>query len=206
MKFKISKPVVPFVILQKFGGNGSFYQKNGINIAGHNGIDLRTFHGQPIYASHDGTALYQVDANQGHGVVVITKDSYEYDGRETPMKTIYWHICDPIKEPKFKSPIADKGAVDVREGDLIGYANSTGFSTGDHLHFAVKPLAKVGENLYTWGPVDPKNGYNGCVDPMPYFDDVVENTQEEIKAKIEFTQLTLIEVLKQYIAYLRGKR
>lgn len=172
MKFKISKPVDPFVILQGFGVNGEYYRSHGINIKGHNGIDLKATHGQPVYATHDGLALYQVDSNQGHGVVVITKDSYEIEGRETPVKTIYWHLCSASTDGgKFQSPIANKGAVEVKKGDLIGYANSTGFSTGDHLHFAVKPLAKVGENLYTWGPAEPTNGYSGCVDPMPYFEE-----------------------------------
>lgn len=182
MKFLISNPVTPFVILQKFGVNGDYYRAHGINIAGHNGLDLKTYHGQPIYATHDGTALYQVDSLGGHGVVVITKELYEFEDRETPFKTIYWHLCNPVTEPKFASPIANKGAVDVKKGDLIGYANSTGFSTGDHLHFAVKPLAKVGENLYTWGPLNSDNGYNGCVDPLPYFEDQsawVEDLQEK---------------------------
>ena len=181
MQFKISYPTTPFVITQKFGVNGDYYRKNGINIKGHNGIDLKAYHGQPVYAAHDGLALYQVDSGQGHGVVLITKESYDFDGRKTPFKTIYWHLCDPVKEPKFKSPIADRGAVEVKKGDLIGYADNRGFSNGDHLHFAVKPLAKVGENLYTWGPVDPTNGYNGCVDPMPYFESKVYTEDLEVK-------------------------
>lgn len=205
MQFKISKPVKDMVILQKFGVNGEYYRSHGVNIAGHNGIDLYTKHGEPIYATHDGVALYQVDSMQGHGVVVITKESYEFNGIKTPFKTIYWHLCDPIKEPKFKSPIADKGAVEVKKGDLIGYANSTGFSTGDHLHFAVKPVAKSGENLWTWGPAEANNGYGGCVDPMPYFEDdtlYIEN----LKAKKDDLVRQALTLALQLYEKLTGKK
>jgi murein DD-endopeptidase MepM/ murein hydrolase activator NlpD len=205
MKFKIYNPVEPFVVLQPFGVNGEYYRSHGINILGHNGLDLQAYHGQPVYAAHDGLALYQVDSGQGHGVVVITKDSYEYEDRLTPFKTIYWHLCSASMDGgKFQSPIANKGALEVKKGDLLGYADSTGFSTGDHLHFAVKPLAKVGENLYTWGPLNADNGYNGCVDPMPYFANAnLPDEKEELKAKIEFAQLALIKVLSKYAGYLK---
>lgn len=188
MKFKISKPVEPFIITQQFGVNGDYYRANGVNIKGHNGIDLRAYHGQPVYATHDGLALYQVDNNQGHGVVIISKESFDFENRQTPFKTIYWHLCSASMDGgKYQSPIANKGAVDVKKGDLIGYADNTGFSKGDHLHFAVKPLAKTGENLYTWGPIDPTNGYNGCVDPLPYFEDqtYTENLEEKKVALIK---------------------
>ncbi len=58
MKFTISNPITPFVILQPFGVNGDYYQAHGINIKGHNGLDLKADHGQPVYATHDGMALY----------------------------------------------------------------------------------------------------------------------------------------------------
>lgn len=196
MKFKISKPVRDMMINQGFGVNGEYYRKNGINIKGHNGIDIITPHGEPIYAAHDGLALYQVDSHQGHGVVIITKESYEFEDRETPFKTIYWHLCSASMDGgKYQSPIADKGAVEVKKGDLIGYADSTGFSTGDHLHFAVKPLAKKGENLYTWGPLDPDNGYNGCVDPMPYFD-YIEDRNKVVSESLKVVEETVKVIAK----------
>ena len=203
--FKVSNPLEPMILLQGFGVNGAWYQAHGVNIKGHNGIDLKIFHGQPVYATHDGVALYQVDANQGHGVVVITDQKYDYlgdadfgySGGNAYMKTIYWHFCDPIKEPQFKSPLADKGAMYVKRGDIIGYADNTGFSTMDHLHFAVKPVT-IGENLYTWGPVMVGNGYTGCIDPLPCLIDEILY-KEELQKKIDLlTQI--INLWKKILA------
>lgn len=210
MKLQIPHPLEPFVILQGFGVNGAYYQAHGINIKGHNGLDLKAYHGQPIYAVHDGTALYQVDSGQGHGVILITDVPYDYEGSEefgysggtSLLKTVYWHMCDPIKEPKFKSPIADKGAVQIKKGDLLGYADSTGFSTSDHLHFAIKPVAKIGENLYTWGNTLNSNGYSGCIDPMPYFESQIY--VQELQAKKISLMRQLLTLLYQKYKIITG--
>lgn len=79
MKLILSSPITPFVVMQGFGVNGDYYQAHGINIIGHNGLDLRATHGQPIYASHDGQAYYEIDSDSGHGVVLISKDQYWFD-------------------------------------------------------------------------------------------------------------------------------
>lgn len=192
MKFIISHPIEPFVLIQGFGVNGDYYQAHGINIKGHNGLDLRASHGQPIYAAHDGTALYEVDDNQGHGVVLITNEQYDYNADQVYMKTIYWHLCNPIKEPRFASPLFNKSATLIKKGDLLGYADSTGFSTGDHLHFGLKPVTKIGENLFTWGVLEPSNGYMGCIDPTPYFEDVRPIIQDLEVKKVSLIRQALL--------------
>lgn len=154
-------------VSQRFGekSNVDYYKKNGVNVIGHNGIDLIADHGTPIYAAHDGMAYYQVDEKGGHGVVITSNIAYDFDDGAHFIKTIYWHMCDPLKEPQFKSPIADKPK-QVKRGELIGYADNTGLSTGDHLHFALKvgSMDSSGNfiNLYQ------NNGYFGCIDPSMY--------------------------------------
>ena len=167
MKLELYIPVKPYFVNQKFGQNlNAVYKQQGFK--GHPGIDLAIFHGKPIYASHDGWASYQVDNSGGHGVVIITDKEYDYEDGQSYFKTIYWHLCDPLREPKFTSPIADKtGFVKVKAGELIGYGDNTGVSTGDHLHFALKPVAK-GENWGAWYNIEQKNGYSGAIDPEPY--------------------------------------
>lgn len=176
MKIEISYPVLPFVVTQPFGVNGEYYRKNGIPVKGHNGIDLRAYHGQAVYAVHSGLAYYtDDDGNEGDGVVIISDEKYEFEGKESHFKTIYWHLCDPHKEPQFTSPvfryrIATKGkGMPVKKGDIIGYADNTGFSNGDHLHFSLKPVSK-GESNGTWWNTKQNNGYGGAIDPMPFFE------------------------------------
>ncbi len=66
----------------------------------------------------------------------------------------------------------------IKRGDLIGFADNTGFSTGDHLHFGLKPIKTA-----NGGPISPEdatdvgnyqnleqlNGYAGAIDPSPYY-------------------------------------
>ena len=165
MKLQLQKPLKDLKITQKFGNKNPELYGN----VGHNGMDFRASHGTPIYATHDGFASYQVDSGGGHGVVIITDKEYEdINGVPSYFKTIYWHMPDPLKEPKYKSPFADKtGFTPVKCGDLIGYADNTGKSTGDHLHFGLKPVAK-GENWGTWYNTEQNNGYFGAIDPEPY--------------------------------------
>lgn len=160
-KFTISYPVKPIFYNQKFGevSNLPYYQTNGVNIVGHNGIDFMAKHGQPVYAAHDGIAYPEVDAKQGHGVVLITPETFDYKGEAAYFKTIYWHFIDNI-------PVA--WGQFVKKGEIIGYADSTGLSTGDHLHFGLKPMR--GNDPYESSNIEQDNGYLGAIDPMPYFD------------------------------------
>lgn len=164
MKLELASPLKVFKISQKFGNsNPDLY-----GTTGHNGLDFIAKHGTPIYASHDGLASYQVDGGGGHGVVIITDKEYDYEGGQCYFKTIYWHMVDFLKEPQYKSPIADKtGFVQVKCGDLIGYADNTGHSTGSHLHFGLKPVLK-GEAWGTWYNALQNNGYFGAIDPEPF--------------------------------------
>jgi len=164
MQLELKSPLKVFKVTQKFGNINPVLYGN----AGHNGIDLYAKHGTPVYASHDGFANYQVDGAGGHGVIIITDKEYNHDGGQAFFKTVYWHLVDPLKEPKYKSPIADKtGFVPVKCGDIIGYADNTGKSTGSHLHYGLKPVAK-GENWGVWYNVEQNNGYFGAIDPEPY--------------------------------------
>lgn len=159
--FTMSYPLQPIFINQKFGevANLDYYKKNGIVFTGHNGIDYMAKHGQPIYAAHDGVAYPEVDSKQGHGVIVITRETYPYENIQAYFKTIYWHLIDNI-------PV-QAGQI-VKKGDIIGYADSTGLSTGDHLHFGLKPM--YGSDPYESSNIEQNNGYTGAIDPTPYFD------------------------------------
>jgi len=131
-----------------------------LGLLGHNGIDFRAIHGQKVYAAHDGTVTYSgLDGANGYLVVVKTDKQYEYNGGEAYYKTLYGHLLPPM--------IVSAGQK-VKAGDLIAYADNTGKSVGDHLHFGLKPVQQ-GEADWQWYNVVQENGYNGAIDPEPYF-------------------------------------
>jgi hypothetical protein len=76
------------------------------------------------------------------------------------VKSIYWHLTDGT-EPQFKSPLFNKKNIPVETGDVIGYSDNTGASTGDHLHWGMK-------FCYNGMTLDKDNGFLGSVDPMLY--------------------------------------
>ena len=203
MKLQLTYPLKYVAFNQKFGNKDAKY--TNMALGGHNGIDFYAPHGTPVYASHDGFASYQVDDKGGHGVVIITDKEYEdTEGNVSYWKTIYWHLIDASKEPKFASPIADKtGFVPVRTGDIIGYADNTGFSTGSHLHFGLKPVAK-GEGWGTWFNVEQNNGYKGAVDPQPYLPLTPQEVENFTKQISIITKI--VEALKVSVAnYLKSR-
>jgi len=190
MKIELSYPLNNPIITQVFGDNGWFYNKPQFgNIIGHNGIDFYTEHGTPVYATHDGLAQYQTDSSSGHGVIIYNNTGY---------KTIYWHFCDSKKEPQYKSPIEDDD-IQVQNGDLIGYADNTGASTGDHLHFGFK-FCEKGEYTGVWYNLYQKNGYLGAEDPMPYFDKSTPIQVNLMKKQVAILS-TIIALLKKLLSH-----
>lgn len=166
MKPELYYPLKPVFVTQSFAQNlNPAYLQAGQK--GHGGIDFRAYHGQPVYASHDGTCFPTVDDHGGNGIVLQADPIYKN------FFTIYWHL------------ILDNAVVQtnqkVKAGDLLGYADSTGQSTGDHLHF--------GLTIY---PADYNNGYQGHIDPQPYFNGKYAeeiNNPVPIPPKYQFTKV-----------------
>lgn len=160
-KLELWYPIKKPIVTQVFGVNGKWYQDHGIDIRGHNGIDFMAYHGQPIRAAHDGVVIFSgVDDRSGEGIELVSTEKFNIGGINANAKTIYWHM--------------EKGGRNVQVGDVVktgqvlGYADSTGLSTGDHLHFGLKRviLWNVGIGATT---LDPDNGYLGAIDPTPYW-------------------------------------
>ncbi len=166
MKQIFFRPVYPFVINQQFGDNRACISDDGKRVItptsavcpvgfrsvysqmkGHNGLDLMAYSGQPVHASFYGEVV-EVEEDPARGLGVGIYHDLVLDGK---WKTRYWHL----------KTIAVKLGQIVNTGDIIGYADNTGYSSGDHLHFEVKPQKQKYENL------DSDNGYFGAVDPMP---------------------------------------
>lgn len=86
---------------------------------GHKGMDLAADKGTPIYAAASGTVIYAgYDSDYGNSVVIEHSNG---------LKTRYAHAS---------TLCISKGQA-VSQGDVIAYVGSTGYSTGNHLHFEV---------------------------------------------------------------------
>lgn len=166
MKF-LFQPVTPFQITQAFGENKACVDLqtgkktiycDGLNpptgyksvysmMKGHNGLDLKALRWQRVHAACEGTVVeVSVDLARGLGVSIL----HHNEGKHYVSR--YWHLI----------------AMDVHEGDfvglgqLLGYADSTGYSSGDHLHFELKETDAKGNTINT------DNGYFGAIDPLPF--------------------------------------
>lgn len=168
---KLTYPLTSVKVNQGFGSNPDYYSrfrdKFGNPLKGHNGIDFYADLGTPVYASHDGMALYSVDSHGGEGVAILSSLS-DFNGQQVHFLTKYWHFANPHIYPQFASPLFGQKSVAVKTGDLIGYADNSGApfeSSGNHLHFG---LALEDINLDI---LNANNGFDGNVDPTPFFSD-----------------------------------
>ncbi len=84
---------------------------------GHRAIDYAAKYGTPIRSVGDGTVIF-AGWNGPYGNMVKIRHNGTY-------KTQYGHM----------SRFAVHKGAKVKQGDIIGYVGSTGFSTGAHLHF-----------------------------------------------------------------------
>ena len=180
------QPVTPFHVNQGFGedracisttdnktiiskessatcpiGYRSFYTQT----KGHNGIDLTAKRWQPVYAAHDGVVNeVQTEVERGLGVGIVSDRKYFCIETNKPehFKSRYWH---------FIALDVHLGEV-IKTGDLIGYADSTGFSSGDHLHLELKPVTirDYEKGVPICDNVLQNNGYLGAVNALPYFE------------------------------------
>lgn len=148
---------------QLFGENDLDYSLLGLK--GHNGIDWKTTHfdkGEaPVIAAHDGEVISDPDiqSDTAGRFVKILSDETMIGSRKCKIMTLYFHLS------KCKRQLGEK----VKKGMLIGIAGNTGgFTSGPHLHFGMYPLWKQPDGSYK---KDANNGYDGAVDPMPYFND-----------------------------------
>jgi len=102
------------------------YSKKLYKSGFHNGIDIAAGYGAPIRAAADGVIKYIGNSdNYCPGGAYGRWLAIEHDNNLT---TFYAHLS---AFGKYKT-----GDM-VKEGDIIGYEGSSGYSTGSHLHFGV---------------------------------------------------------------------
>lgn len=108
-------------VTQNYGCTGvGLSPRRGSCPSFHDGIDIANAAGTPIRAAADGVVAFIGYRADGAFVVVI--------GHAGGYETVYAHMLAryPVKAGQF-----------VKRGTTIGYMGSTGYSTGNHLHWEV---------------------------------------------------------------------
>jgi len=178
---KLYRPLVSNRVSQLFGANDACVTNHGaivstrhgdcpanskpfyksLNMDGHSGIDFAGILGEEVYHNgmYDGWMRTEIDSQGGIGVDVVSNTPVKLlDGREVYVKIRHWHL---------KSTVGFEGK-QVKFGQVIGLAGSTGASSGVHDHLGLKVCDKNGMAL------EKGNGYFGAIDPMPYMNVTVD--------------------------------
>jgi murein DD-endopeptidase MepM/ murein hydrolase activator NlpD len=100
----------------------------------HNGVDLATVQGTPIFSSAAGTVIQVGYEPKGYGYFVRIKHSFGFE-------TLYGHLSEVVL----------KASTEIRSQQLIGYSGNTGFSTGPHLHYEVIKNGKAIDPIPSFG-------------------------------------------------------
>lgn len=114
-------------ITSRFGANESIRDHT------HKGMDIAAPKGTPIKAAADGTVTYSGVMGGYGNLIIIT--------HENGIQTYYGH-CSKLYSSKGEK---------VKAGDIIAAVGSTGFSTGNHLHFEIrKNGAQINPQKYVY--------------------------------------------------------
>ena len=157
-----------------------------LNMLGHNGWDNLVYYREPLYfpamAETRWWAKRDSDSSGGVGVDVFSldrvaikeedlpdeigehaKNDWKANGGKIRLKLRFWHLWDSALWGKPMIQVGTFGdgrpemMPEVKTGDLIGWCDNTGLSTGDHSHNGEKFTAKNSMTL------DSNNGYFGAV-------------------------------------------
>jgi murein DD-endopeptidase MepM/ murein hydrolase activator NlpD len=127
----VKNPIISAIFGQRRSYNGG-----AAGLCGHEGQDFAVDGGTPVYAPADGIVALAEPLQVRGNVVFIDHGLGVYSG--------FYHL----------SEIDAKAGQRVNTGDLVGKVGTTGFSTGDHLHWSL------------WVPG--MNGYPEYVDPIEW--------------------------------------
>ena len=163
-----------------------------LGLKGHNGYDLASWKGEPVYHSGDfsGWLHSEIDMGGGIGVDIVSKVPLKECTEGCPVGTMHyiklrnWHLWEVVGFDK----------KELKPGDLIGYADSTGISSGDHVHFGPKWCNENGSAVHN------DNGYFGAFDPGTDYENVfildVLVVKQRALTAIELARKVIFEVVK----------
>lgn len=132
----------------------------------HKGVDFRAPTGTPIPAAGAGRVVAR-SFNRGHGNFVKIRHNGSFE-------TLYAHMS------KFAKGV--NVGTTVRQGQIIGYAGSTGLSTGPHLHYEI---IKDGKHVNPLTVKLPAISNLGTADKEKFIEyrKIVDTAIEQLKGK-----------------------
>ncbi len=192
------KPIRPYkVITGAYPGTcpvGTIKFYTHIGLKGHNGWDNGLYQGEPIYfpvISDTPTrwqVLNEVDSDGALVVNVYALDPIPFDMIPVHEPGAFKMIQKQYEElggklyPMFKFghclEFKRKNHEIIQSGDVIALGDSTGASSGNHLHWSMKVHNGSGFSI------DSDNGYTGAFDHMPYYEN--KFILEQIMPRFEF--------------------
>lgn len=183
------KTIRPFQVVPTSRGGACpintvpFYQEIGMK--GHNGEDWKVWNGEPLFFSVDADTEWwsqsHKDLDGGIGLDVysskrikleelppqagkLARKEWEDNDGYVYVKFRFWHLKDiVVADAQRPTPEDPRKKPNVRFGQLLGHCDSTGASSGHHLHWSMKI---VGLNSMT---LDGNNGYYGGTDFSKWF-------------------------------------
>ena len=144
-------------VSQLFGSDrGGYYSKYGWT--GHNGLDIAGWRRTPIVAPiRMWTTDIDPTGKYGYGKYIKAEtETLTNNGETYKIEMVFGHFDEVLV----------KSARWYNKGDLIGYMDSTGDSTGDHLHFGVRAWKRQSDGNFKLAFID--NGYGGYSDPEDF--------------------------------------
>lgn len=181
---------------------------NALGVKGHTGIDFTTYYKEPIYFNVDAKDVNDKDIeweimktyspSGGYGVLVrslspipqdespiaegaslnLIKRQYDTLAGAVHFMFYFGHLAEPSK-------LKDKSK--IKFGSFLGYANSTGASTGNHVHFHMSVCGTNDDSPFFY--LDGDSDYKGRLDPIQWFEN--EEALEVYRLQLKKQALTL---------------
>lgn len=173
-----------------------------LGLKSHNGFDRIAWHREPVYfpVEFNGWVKTEVDSAGGVGVDVVSNE---------PILKCIEPECYQVHYIKWRAwhhweiaGVHDKQQ--IKMGHLLAFANSSGLSSGTHVHESPKWCNKDGVGIHE------NNGWYGAFDPRKHPDiEMVDKfvidylILQNIEAQIKTAQLTFLQVISKYVFILR---
>lgn len=165
-----------------------WWARNEVDNSG--GIGLDIFSDRPIDIGELPKECGRLARDQYNGIYGVP--SYGYEKEKVFVKFRFWHLKESLISDS-RNNIAGKPEgyreIKVKLGDLIALGNSSGASSGSHLHWSLKIVANNSCTL------DFDNGFAGACDFSKYYENIFVGDAVKIKKRA----LSAIELAKKVI-------